>query len=173
MQKLLVIRGPSGSGKSSVSNEIIKRATRPTLLIGEDKIRKMFNDHKRTGHETARRLAISSVLLGLDNGYDVIYQGILTTKNKNFNAQFGDILSTHPHENYFFYLDVGFGETVKRHQSRHKKSQFGPEAMKRWWDYSLPTKHSSEIIIPEDSSLENTIKIISKAAKLELNNPTE
>ena len=49
--KLLIIRGPSGSGKSTVARELFARSTRPTLLVSEDYVRKMFSDHRKPGHE--------------------------------------------------------------------------------------------------------------------------
>lgn len=164
--KLIVIRGPSGSGKSTVANELLKRAERSTLLIGEDKIRKMFSDHTRTGHAEARQLAIQSVLFGLACGYDLIYHGILTVQGNS--SQFDEILMAHPNENYFFYLDVSFDETVRRHDTRHKKSQFGADAMRRWWEYSSPTGSESETIIPETSSLEQTLQTIARTTGIKL-----
>lgn len=164
MSKLIVIRGPSGAGKSTVSQKVFKRSSRPTLLVSEDRMRKMFSDHHIAGHDAARELATESVLLGLRNGYDVIYEGILNIKTHR--KQFEDIFATHPKENYFFYLEASFDETVKRHKTRPEKSEFTPKAMEKWWNYASPTGLPFETIIPETSSLEETIKTIGEVAKL-------
>lgn len=58
MPKLIVIRGPSASGKSTVSNELLKRSDQPLLVVGEDKLRKMFSDHRKTPHPTSEKLAL-------------------------------------------------------------------------------------------------------------------
>lgn len=126
----------------------------------------MFSDHRQPGHTVSKKLATSAVLLGLENGYDVIYEGILNLKTSGDNLQ--DIFKVHTEENYLFYLDVSFDETVKRHQTRPEKAEFKAEAMKKWWDYASPTNNVSETIIPESSSLDNTVKIISEVAGLEL-----
>jgi len=166
MEKLIIIRGPSAAGKSSVSKELLAKSNRPTLLVSEDGVRKMFNDHDGAGHDAARELATQAVHLGLRNGYDVIYEGILNIKTRKI--QFDELLEAHPEENYFFFLDVGWEETVKRHHTRPEKAEFDPEVMRKWWDYASPTNHLSETIIPETASKKETIKIIGKVAGLEL-----
>lgn len=168
MLKLIIIRGPSGSGKSTISNELLKRCHQPTLLVGEDKLRKMFSDHRNTPHPSSRRLAMEAINIGLEDGYNVIYQGILNAKSGEFRPE--EMLKLHPKETYFFYLDVNFNETVKRHRSRHKRNEFDSSAMKRWWEYSSPLNHELEILIPETSSMEDTLQTISEIAHLELSN---
>jgi hypothetical protein len=76
------------------------------------------------------------------------------------------VFEEHPDENYLFYLDVSFGETLKRHQSRPEKADFGVDEMKRWWDYASPTSHLTEKIIPESSSLAETLKTIRQVTGL-------
>jgi len=166
MRKLIIIRGPSGSGKSTVARELSLRCAHPPLLISEDQIRRMFVNHTQTGHEVAKRLATKAVLFGLENGYDVIYEGILNLKTSGDNLH--EFFDAHKEENYLFYLDVSFDETVRRHKTRDKNTEFKAESMKKWWDFASPTGHAAETIIPESSSLENTIKTIAKMAGLQL-----
>lgn len=166
MPKLIVVRGPSGSGKSTVANELLKRSTKPLLVVGEDKLRKMFSDHRDTPHPASKQLALEAIKLGLKSGYHVVYQGILNIKSGEFQPD--ELIAFTPREIYFFYLDVGFDKTVQRHQTRHKRDEFGEDAMKRWWKYSSPLKHELEIIISESSSLEETLKMIHQTTGLEL-----
>lgn len=136
------------------------------FLVGEDKLRKMFSDHRSTPHPASEKLALEAVKIGLKHGYHVVYQGILNIKSGEFRPN--DLLKLHPEAVYFFYLDVGFEETVRRHQTRYKQNDFGPDAMKRWWEYSSPLKHELETRIPESSSLEDTLQTISQVTGLEL-----
>lgn len=124
----------------------------------------MFSDHRQPGHETGKKLATDAILIGLRNGYDVIYEGILNIKTSGSNLL--DFFKIHKEENYLFYLDVSLEETLQRHQTRPEKNVFKPEAMKKWWGYASPSKHASEIVIPESSSLEDTLKIIIQVAGL-------
>ncbi len=34
---------------------------------------------------------------------------------------------------YAYYFDIPFEETVRRHNTRDKKQEFGEEDMRRWW----------------------------------------
>lgn len=136
------------------------------MLVSEDATRKQFSDHHKAGHDSARELATQSVLLGLRNGYDVIYEGILNIKTRR--DQFDEFFAVHHKENYFFYIDATFEETVRRHESRPEKEEFSAEAMKRWWEYASPTGFDTETIIPENSSMEATIQTIGAVANLEL-----
>jgi len=167
--KLIIVRGPSGAGKSTASRELLKRSSRPTLLVSEDYIRLMFSDHHRTGHGVSKELTITAVSHGLRNGYDVIYEGILNVKT---DPQLEAFLKDRSEENYLFYLDVSFDETLKRHQTRPQKSDFGSEAMKRWWNYASPMGNTAETLIPESSSLEETVAAINRIAGLGLMDPT-
>lgn len=163
--RLIIIRGPSASGKSTIANELFSRTKRPMLLISEDTIRKMFSDHTKTGHLPSKELAVKAVLTGLENGFDVIYQGILRVNGGNEN-RFDELLSKHPKNNYFFYLDVSLGGTIKRHKSRLKSNQFSAETMKKWWNFSSPTHFDNETIITEEFTLEQTVETISKITQL-------
>jgi adenylate kinase family enzyme len=164
MPKLIVIRGPSGSGKSTVATELQKTCPTPTLLIHEDQIRFMFSNWKEPAHTASKKLATAAILSGLEYGFDVIYEGI--SNIKTYHEYFEHILKKHPQDNYFFYLDVSFDETVKRHESRPQKSEFGQEEMKQWLEYASPTGYEFETIIPEPSSLSQTVDQILKVAKL-------
>jgi hypothetical protein len=130
----------------------------------------LFNDHHKPGHQPSKELTTQAVLIGLKNGYDVILEGILNTKTTLPRLE--KFFAIHPNENYFFYLDVGFGETIRRHQTRHEKAEFGEDSMKKWWDYATPLGHENEVIIPDDSSLEETVRTISSVAGLDLKKDT-
>src|SRR3989344_521882 len=153
--KLIIIRGPSGAGKSSVAKLLHMQSKRPTLLVSEDQIRKMFNDHHRSDHKISKDLATSIALTGLQDGYDVIFEGILDLKTNT--ERFDKIFKVHPEENYFFYLNISYDETLRRHETRPEKAEFSAEAMKKWWDYASPLGHTSETVISESSSLEETL----------------
>jgi len=167
MSKLIVIRGPSGAGKSTVAAELHKRCPNPALLINEDKIRFMFNNWQEPAHTASKQLATAMILQGLKSGFDVIYEGISNVKT--YDKYFRQILDSHENDNYFFYLDVSFDESLKRHETRPEKSKFGAEEMSKWRDYASLAGYADETIIPESSSLEDTINLIQKITKLTTN----
>lgn len=160
MARLIVIRGPSGAGKSTVSKQLQQSLKSPSLLIHEDQIRFMFSNWREPDHAASKRLAMASILSGLESGFDVIYEGISNVKT--YDPYFQQLFSSHPDDNYFFYLDVSFDEALKRHETRPEKAEFGPEQMKKWLAYASPTNYPFETIISEPSSLDETVEVILK-----------
>jgi hypothetical protein len=71
-------------------------------------------------------------------------------------------------ETYFYYFDVSFDETLRRHEYKDNVD-FGKTEMQRWFKENDHTGYDNEIIIPESNSLEDTVsQIISQSG---LNTP--
>lgn len=159
MTKLIILRGPSGVGKSTVAQALLKRTTRPTVLVDLDHYRFSFVNPPHEDHNLEYEMSASDILLGLQLGFDVIFDG-------NFTATAHDpflekLLSAHAEETYLFYLDASLDETLKRHETK-SHPRISKEKMKEVYPYASPTGHENEIVIPQDSSLEQTIEHITK-----------
>jgi adenylate kinase family enzyme len=161
MAKFIVIRGPSGAGKTTVSKMLQAAYPERSLLLHEDSIRFMFSNWKEPSHTATKELMVAMVLSGLASGFDVIYEGI--SNIKTYAEYFQRIFDTHPNDNYFFYLDIDFDESIKRHDTRPEKAEFGINEMKKWREYATPTGFTCETIIPQESSAEATVASILKA----------
>lgn len=172
MEKLIIIRGPAGAGKSSVAKAIKDRSDRPTLLIEQDQFRRGFNDQGAKANVPVWQMVKANTMIGLENGFDVILEGILNIQKPHQRETFERIFAAHPNENYIFYIDISFEETIKRHDTRPAKTQFGEEEMKEWWSLASPMGHTHETTIPESSTLEETIRTIAKVAALTLKGNT-
>jgi predicted kinase len=172
MEKLIIIRGPSGAGKSSIAKVLASRSDRPTLLVEQDQIRQKFNDQGPKANIPVWEMVETNTMIGLKNGFDVVLEGILNIQKDRQRETLERILQSHPQENYLFYMDVQFDETIRRHSIRSKQVDFGEEAMKEWWDLATPMGHAYEITIPESSSLEETVRTIGRVAGLTLEGNT-
>jgi len=167
MEKLIIVRGPCGSGKSTVAKKLLELVEEPTVLIARDQYRFMFSGQWDQRDPSAEQEMIEdNILTGLKHHYDVIVEGIfsMNTHRPMFNRLFRD----HPEENHVFYMDVPFDETLRRHNSRPQKTAFGEKEMKGWWSYASPMGREGEVMIPESSSMDETIKTIGKIANLKL-----
>ena len=116
MAKLIIIRGPSGAGKSTVAKALMMRTTRSTVLVDLDHYRFSFVNPPNRDHNLEYEMSGSDVLIGLELGFDVIFDG-------NFTATAHDpflekLLSAHPEESYIFYLDATLSETLRRHGTK-------------------------------------------------------
>lgn len=149
MPKLIILRGNSGSGKTSVAQNLQKTLGSDTLLLSQDYIRRemlMTKDGKNTS-------ALPLLIYLLEYGYNhceyIILEGILYTDWYKPLFEFAKKLFK---DNIFaYYWDISFEETLRRHYTRDKRFEFGEEAMKRWWlekDYmQFITEHKIAVSI--------------------------
>jgi predicted ABC-type ATPase len=162
MQKLMIIRGNSGSGKSTVAKEVRKLLDGKVALIEQDYFRRIVLKEKDTAEHTAIiDLLDQTVRLAISRGYIVILEGILSSEKYRgmLNSLANDFRSQ------VFYIDVSFGETLIRHNTKPNKHEFGAEEMKNWYLEKDYLCRNDEIIIREQSSLKKTVKMIVEAAK--------
>lgn len=161
--KLIILRGPSGSGKSTVAKALFKAATRQTALIEQDHYRFIFKP--AGGHinsKTIHEMILQNTLTALNHGYDVILEGIFTVKS--YGEIFEALFREHQAENYMFYFDISFEETLKRHATRETAHLFGEKDMRAWYPASGPSKYDFEQIISEQNTVQETLRQIRQAA---------
>jgi len=128
--KLIIIRGNSGSGKSTVATKLRHAMGYKTMLIPQDIIRREIVRVADEVNNPAIQLIQDIAIYGNRLGYDVIIEGILHT---NKYAEMLQELSGLFDETYAYYFDISFDETLKRHQTKDKKTEFGRDEMKAWW----------------------------------------
>lgn len=156
--KLIIIRGNSGSGKSTVARTLREELGEHTMLIQQDIVRReMLFVKDRIGNPTIALLP-EMVLYGKSIGYDVILEGILS--KKLYGETMKELIKRYGHDAYVFYMDVSFEETLQRHDTKPNRHEYGSEKMKEWWlekDYlDLPF----EYIIPENLSPNEAVQYI-------------
>ena len=136
--------------------------TRPTALIDRDYYMFMFrafNDDKVPDKE----LIESNILICLNSGFDVIFEGnFKMTTHKQLLER---IFEAHPDENFVFYLQASLAETLRRHQMRSVKI-ISEQEMSDLYPYATPAHHPGETIVPEHSSLEETLNLIRRTAEI-------
>lgn len=162
MQNLIIIRGNSGSGKSTVAKEVRKLLDGKVALIEQDYFRRVVLKEKDTAENTAIiDLLDQTVRLTHSLGHTIILEGILSSE------KYGGMLNNlaNDFKAQVFYIDVSFGETLIRHNTKPNKHEFGAEEMKNWYLEKDYLYRNDEIIIPEQSNLRKTVKIIVEAAK--------
>ncbi len=157
--KLIVLRGPSGSGKSTVAKILFKKANRRVALIDQDHYRFIFKPAGGGGKpnsDTIHKMIESDVIIALDAGYDVILEGILSVKS--YSKVLDRIFVAHKGENYMYYFDISFKETVRRHNMRKTEMmKFTDKDMREWFPQAHRSGHELEEIIPESFSIDETV----------------
>lgn len=158
--KLIILRGPSGAGKSTVAKDLFKAAARPTAYIEQDHYRFMFQPPGGQEGEvkTIHEIILQTALTALRDGYDVILEGILN--RPSYHEVFEVLVRAHPDNNYAFYFDVSFDETIRRHRLRKTTNLFTEEDMRGWYRDKDVLGYDFERIISEESTATQTVAMI-------------
>jgi adenylate kinase family enzyme len=161
--RLIVLRGNSGSGKSSVAAEIRARYGRGIALVGQDNLRRVVL-RERDVPGGANIGLIDTVTRYALCEFHVVVEGILRA------AHYGPMLEAlhrdHQSVARFYYLDVPLEETLRRHANRPQAAEFGEADMRAWYRERDLLPGGIEQIIPADSSLEDTVRLVMLEAGL-------
>ena len=131
MRKLIILRGNSGSGKSTVAKELQNRLGQNTMIISQDEIRRNMLNVKDGEDTPALPLMKELLIYGSRHSEFVILEGIMN--REWYKPLFELAILLYDAEVYAYYFDLTFEETLKRHLTRPKCQEFGEEAMRRWW----------------------------------------
>lgn len=153
MHKLIVLRGNSGSGKTTVAKELQKIFGDNTMLISQDVIRRDMLKVKDGKNSLALPLLMELLRYGRNNCEVVIIEGILVADW--YRPLFELAVELYGVNIYAYYYDISFEETLRRHLTKPNCNEFGEEAMRSWWkekDYSnmLKEKKVGELQSKED-----------------------
>lgn len=131
MTKLILIRGNAGSGKTSLATLLQERLGENTLLISQDHVRRTMLK-ARDGFDTPTIPVLLSLLAAGGRLCDhIILEGIL--RSDWYAPVFEAIAEQFSGAVYAYYYDLPFEETLRRHETRPKATEFGEEALRRWW----------------------------------------
>lgn len=155
MPKLIILRGNSGSGKTSVSKELQKKFGKNTMRISQDMIRikMLFAKDKE-----ALSLIANLLKYGRKNSEITILEGILDSEQ--YRPLFETAVSEYCENIFAYYYDLPFEETLLRHETKPNRADFGEEDMRRWWKEKDFIGIIPEKIITKDMSLSETVDMI-------------
>lgn len=131
MKKLIILRGNSGSGKTTIAKELQKRFGTNTMLISQDVIRRdilKVNDGENT---LAIPLMKELLIYGSNHSNIVILEGIMYANW--YKPLFELAVQIYGTKIYAYYFDIPFEETLKRHKTKPNCHSFGENEMRKWW----------------------------------------
>jgi energy-coupling factor transporter ATP-binding protein EcfA2 len=155
---LIVLRGNSGSGKSTVARMVQQQFDHATcLLVDQDRVRRdMLREFDVAG--AANIELIESIAgWGLDRGLTVVVEGIL---NAGRYQRMLERLSLRASRACFFAWDLEFDETVRRHGERPQRTEFSPDDMAEWYHGWQPLDFVSEARIGAATTADATVELI-------------
>lgn len=156
MRKLVIIRGNSGSGKSCLARQLQREIGRNTLVIPQDTVRREML-WARDGPDTAALPLLSELLhYGYAHSEVTILEGILYAEW--YRPLFQDAVNLFGKNIFAYYYDLTFEETLRRHETKPNRFDFGEADMRRWWKEKDYIRFIPERIFGADVPLETAVR---------------
>lgn len=170
--RLVVIRGNSASGKSSVAQGLRDHHGRGVAVVGQDVIRR----HVLREHDTAGGANIA--LLGriareaLNAGFHVVLEGILYADR--YAHMITSLVRDHRGVSRCYYLDVPLETTLVRHASKADAAYLAhvtDSHLAAWYRELDLLPGGLETVVPADSTLQDTVTRILHGSGLDSASP--
>ena len=157
---LVVIRGNSGSGKTTTAREVRRRYGRGCALIEQDQERRIvLREHDSGRSDPVAPIFITDgVRSALRLGYHVILEGIL--HSDRYGEPLRELMAEHDGPARAFYFDLSLEETLRRHRGRPEPVSFTEDDVRGWYSprdlLGVPGEH----VLDAAGSLEVNIATI-------------
>ena len=156
--KLIILRGNSGSGKTTIAKTLQGYFGEGTLLVSQDMIRRtMLLVRDRKGNISID-LIKQITEYGKGKCQYVILEGILTSSR--YKDMILDLIRYYENNTYTYYFDLSFEETVRRHSSREKAALFGEDSLREWWNAGDYLGVEGETLFTDDMTKEDILGMI-------------
>ncbi|MBO0651276.1 kinase [Streptomyces triculaminicus] len=163
--RLMVLRGNSGSGKTTTARAVRARYGSGLAIVSQDTVRREILCEAHGPVRATPGLIDVITRQCLDEGFHVILEGILSA------GRWGELLhrlaDDHRGTSRFFYFDLPFTETLRRHATRPEASEFGESKMRDWFRPADLLDGLNETLIKQHSSLEETVHTVMTETGLE------
>ena len=158
MRRLVILRGNSGSGKSTLARRLQHALGRNTLVISQDAVRREML-WVRDGPDTPALPLLTALLrYGHEHSEATVLEGILDSDC--YRPLFQEAVDLFGENIFAYYYDLPFEETLRRHETKPNRFEFGEEAMRGWWKEKDYIGFIPEETFREDVSLEMAVERI-------------
>jgi adenylate kinase family enzyme len=156
--KLIILRGNSGSGKTTTGKALQKKFGHGTMLISQDVVRREMLFVKDGPNTEASKLLNELVLYGKQHCNIVIIEGILNSKW--YRKLFENLLDEFGNQIFAYYFDIPFEETLNRHKKKPNAHEFGENEMRRWWNEKDLLGIIAEVCLHKELGLDEIVDMI-------------
>ncbi|MEU0615416.1 AAA family ATPase [Streptomyces albogriseolus] len=163
--RLVILRGNSASGKSSVAAGLRARFGRGLALVAQDNLRRVvLREHDRPGAATIGLIDLTA-RHALDAGFHVVVEGIL--RADRYGAMLTRLHTDHRGRSHAYYLDVPLDETLARHATKPIADTVGESRLREWYRPCDLLPGGIETVITADSALHETVDRIMRETGLD------
>ena len=158
-KKLIILRGNSGSGKTTVARLLQEKFGSNTMRISHDMVRKeILYTWSREGIEKSLPLMTELLRYGRQHSEVTILEGILPCPE--YLPLFAAALEEYGQDIYSYYYDLPFEETLRRHSTKPNREAFGEAEMRRWWKEKDYLNIIPQTILGQELGIEETVELI-------------
>jgi predicted kinase len=156
--RLVILRGNSGSGKSTVAQQLRRRLGRGVAWVEQDYLRRIvLREHARAGMPNIGLIEITA-RYALDAGYHVILEGGLYAEH--YADMLGRLADDHGGATAFYYFDIPFEETARRHATRSLSAEVTLDQMRCWYQEQDMLGLPGEVTIGPDRGVDAIVQLI-------------
>ncbi|GAA2482200.1 kinase [Streptomyces thermolineatus] len=166
--RLIVVRGNSASGKSSVAAGLREKFGRNLAIVGQDNLRRIvLREHDRPGGANIGLIDLTA-RYALDNGFHVVVEGILYADH--YGTMLQNLVRAHRGVSRCYYLDVPYEETVLRHATKPDAQYLKhvtADHLRDWYREKDLLPEALETVIDAAGTLDETIQQILRESGLD------
>ncbi|MFE2561434.1 AAA family ATPase [Streptomyces sp. NPDC059352] len=153
--RLVVLRGNSASGKSTVAAALRDRFGRGLALVGQDNLRRIvLRERDRPGAANIGLIDLTA-RYAMDAGYHVVVEGILYADH--YGQMLARLRADHRGQTHNYYLDVPFEETLARHATKSIAHEVGEQELRDWYRALDLLPGGVETVIGSNSTVDETV----------------
>ncbi|EFL32911.1 conserved hypothetical protein [Streptomyces viridochromogenes DSM 40736] len=162
--RLVVLRGNSASGKSSVAAGLRERFGRGLALVGQDNLRRVvLRERDRPGAANIGLIDLTA-RYALDAGFHVVVEGILHADR--YGEMLAGLRADHRGPTHGYYLDVPFAQTLVRHATKPIADDVHEGQLRDWYRPHDLLPGGVETVVGADSGLHETVDRIMRETGL-------
>lgn len=155
---LIIIRGNSGSGKTTTAKRLQQHLGRGTLLVSQDVVRRdMLKVQDRDGN-LSMDLIRQITEYGKGKCEVVIVEGIFS--EQRYGDMIRELIQFYNGKAHTYYYDLSFQETVRRHNARSKRTEFGEDSLRDWWNAEDYLRVDGEVQLTDEMTQDEIVEMI-------------
>ncbi len=158
LTKLVILRGNSGSGKSTVAKILREKIDGKVAIVEQDYFRRFVLKEKGVG-QTSDNIGLikQTVEYAQSRNYLVILEGILHLDR--YKKMLYELVEDNKNS-LLYYFDISLKETLKRHDTKPNAHEFGEKELREWYKPQDFLGLENERIISENQTLSETVDMI-------------
>ncbi|MEV0095031.1 AAA family ATPase [Streptomyces sp. NPDC050738] len=172
--RLIILRGNSASGKSSIAAGLREQFGRNLALVGQDNVRRVvLRERDRPGAANIGLIDVTA-RYALDAGFHTVVEGLLYADR--YAAMLEALVRDHRGISRCYYLDVSLQETLVRHATKHDAeylAQVTDEHLRDWYRERDLLTSGLETVIDAGSGLHDSVKRIMRETGLDQVSPLD